>query len=82
MILDPYGTNGAGIIPKLTMEDLLDLEKGVMQKSEAILSFSENIEARPYEHQYAPILDDPDLSRIKKGKSLFYHYSYMTMLIY
>ncbi|AWI86758.1 hypothetical protein CEW88_23640 (plasmid) [Alloyangia pacifica] len=59
LVMDPYGTNGSGIVPKLTVADLREIVEDVpMSRAEAMLAYSQNIEAMPYELQVAPMPGD------------------------
>ncbi|NUU33421.1 rhamnan synthesis F family protein [Arthrobacter sp. C9C5] len=62
VVMDPFGTNGNAIVPRLSVEDL----RGIvgdrpMTADEAVYGYSANIEARPYEQQFLP-LDGGDWS--------------------
>lgn len=59
IVMDPYGTNGAGMVPRLSITDLRDIVGGkTMSRHEALLAYSENLEARPYEQQFQPLRGD------------------------
>lgn len=59
LVFDIYGTNGAAIVPKLSIDDLISITNGEpMSASEALIAYSENLEARPYEQQFSPSIAD------------------------
>jgi hypothetical protein len=56
LVMDPYGTNGAGLVPKLSIRELRDIVGGVpMTRQEAMLAYSQNVEAKPYAQQFHPV---------------------------
>lgn len=62
VIMDPFGTNGSAIVPRLSVEDLREIVGDrPMSAAEAIFGYSADGEALPYEHQFAPI-DGGDLT--------------------
>ncbi len=55
IVMDPFGTNGAGLIPRLSIKDIekiVDFQE--MSCEEALMMYSENIEAKAYEDQFQP----------------------------
>ena len=69
LVMDPYGTNGAGMVPKLSITDVRDIVGGVpMSRHEAVLAYSETLEAKPYEQQFQPLSGDfaEVVSRVEK----------------
>lgn len=59
LVMDPYGTNGAGLVPKLSIAELRDIVGGVpMSRQEAVLAYSQSIEAKPYAQQFQPLPGD------------------------
>lgn len=54
IVLDPFGTNGASVTPKLSVADLREIVGGhAMSSHEAILAYSQNLETLPYEQQFS-----------------------------
>jgi hypothetical protein len=69
VVMDPYGTNGAGLVPRLSITDVRNIVGGVpMSRHEAVLAYSENLETKPYEQQFQPLSGDfvKVVSRMKK----------------
>lgn len=61
-VMDPFGTNGSAIVPRLSVEDLRGIvDDNPMTAAEALYGYSANVEALPYEHQFRP-LDSGDWS--------------------
>lgn len=59
LVMDPYGTNGAAVIPKLTIDELADIvNHETLSASETMMRYSGS-EFLPYEQQFLPI--DPIL---------------------
>lgn len=53
LVMDPYGTNGAGMVPKLSVADIREIVGGVpMSRHEALLAYSQSIDAKPYAQQF------------------------------
>lgn len=70
LVMDPYGTNGAGLIPKLSVSDLSEIvEKKPMSCHEALFLYSQNLESIAYEDQFKP-LPDSLAQIISKSKKL------------
>jgi|GEM_PF-3546149 len=70
VVMDPYGTNGAGVVPKLSITDIRDIVGGIpMSRQEALLAYSQSIEAKPYAQQFQPLPGDC-IHRISKAKKL------------
>ena len=62
VVMDPFGTNGSAIVPRLSVEDLRGIvDDNPMTAAEALYGYSANIEALPYEQQFLP-LDGGDWS--------------------
>ena len=56
IVMDPFGTNGAGVIPKLSVADLRSIvDNRPMSRHEALFSFSQNISAQAYTEQFKPL---------------------------
>lgn len=61
VVMDPFGTNGSAILPKLGLEDIRDIvEDKPMSRHDALLGFSNNISAPGYGMQFAPIAGELD----------------------
>lgn len=59
VVMDPFGTNGSGVIPRLSIADLRKITgNNPMSRYEALFSFSENLETRGYEEQFNPLPAD------------------------
>lgn len=53
LVIDPYGTNGSGIVPKMTVEDLRNIvENRSMSRHEAFYGFSNDISVPGYTMQF------------------------------
>ena len=53
-VLDPFGTNGSGVVPKLSISDIREIVGGQpMSGHEAIMGYSQNLETLPYEQQFS-----------------------------
>lgn len=62
VVMDPFGTNGNAIVPRLSIEDLREIVgDNPMTAAEALYGYSGNVEALPYEQQFLP-LDGGDWS--------------------
>lgn len=62
VVMDPFGTNGSAIVPRLSVEDLREIvADNPMTAAEALYGYSANVEALPYEQQFLP-LDGGDWS--------------------
>jgi hypothetical protein len=62
VVMDPFGTNGSAIVPRLSVDDLRGIVgDNPMTAAEALYGYSANVEALPYEQQFLP-LDDGDWS--------------------
>lgn len=56
LVMDPFGTNGAAAVPRLSVEDLRNIVDGQsMSCHEAILAYSQNLETQPYAEQFQPL---------------------------
>ncbi|MCC9055309.1 hypothetical protein LOK55_13710 [Microbacterium sp. F2E] len=56
VVLDPFGTNGSAVVPKLSVDDLRAIVgNNPMSAAEAVYGYSANLEAIPYEQQYSPL---------------------------
>lgn len=61
VVMDPYGTNGAGVVPKLTIEDLRGIvDNQSMSRHEALFGFSQSIAAPGYAQQFQPLPGELD----------------------
>ncbi len=70
LVMDPYGTNGSGMVPKLSIAELRDIVASVpMSRHEAMLAYSETLEAKPYEQQFQPLPDNL-LQRVSRSEKL------------
>ena len=59
VIMDPFGTNGSGVVPRLSVTDLREIVEGrTMSSHEAIMAYSKNLETLPYEQQFSMIQSD------------------------
>ena len=62
VVMDPFGTNGNALVPRLSVEDLRGIVgDNPMTAAEAVYGYSANIEALPYEQQFLS-LDGGDWS--------------------
>lgn len=62
VVMDPFGTNGSAIVPRLSVDDLREIVGGnPMTAAEALYGYSANVDALPYEQQFLP-LDGGDWS--------------------
>ena len=62
VVMDPFGTNGNAIVPRLSVDDLRGIVgDNPMTAAEALYGYSANLEALPYEQQFLP-LDGGDWS--------------------
>jgi hypothetical protein len=62
VVMDPYGTNGSGVIPKLDVEDLRRIVNDrPMSRHEALFSFSNDVAAQGYARQFQRLPNEPDL---------------------
>lgn len=62
VVMDPFGTNGNAIVPRLSVDDLRGIVgDNPMTAAETLYGYSANIEALPYEQQFLP-LDGADWS--------------------
>jgi hypothetical protein len=62
VVMDPFGTNGSAIVPRLSVDDLRGIVgDNPMTAAEALYGYSANVEALPYEQQFLP-LDGGDWS--------------------
>lgn len=72
IVMDPFGTNGAAIVPRL---DVSDIEKIVGGKSlsatEALLAYAENIGSTAYEDQFLPPPAELPAAFMSRGKTVF-----------
>lgn len=56
IVMDPYGTNGSALVPRLSTEDLHQVVEGVpMSRHEAMLAFTSRTGANPYQNQFHPL---------------------------
>ncbi|MGO4435248.1 hypothetical protein AB4Y88_18745, partial [Paenarthrobacter sp. RAF9] len=56
VVMDPFGTNGNAIVPRLSVEDLRGIVgDNPMTAAETLYGYSANIEALPYEQQFLPL---------------------------
>jgi hypothetical protein len=63
--MDPFGTNGSAIVPRLSVEDLRGIVgDNPMTAAEALYGYSANLEALPYEQQFLPVDSGDWSSRI------------------
>src|SRR5690606_577085 len=54
--MDPFGTNGAALTSRLTIKDICQAVNGArMSHHEAILAYSQDMSAKPYEQQFLPM---------------------------
>lgn len=59
VVMDPHGTNGSAIVPKLTVAELRDIVGEVpMSSAEALFAYSQTLEALSYEEQFRPLPGD------------------------
>lgn len=69
VVMDPFGTNGSAIVPRLSVDDLRGIVgDNPMTAAEALYGYSANVEALPYEQQFLP-LDGGDWSARILGTS-------------
>jgi hypothetical protein len=69
VVMDPFGTNGSAIVPRLSVDDLRGIVgDNPMTAAEALYGYSANVEALPYEQQFLP-LDGGDWSTRILGTS-------------
>lgn len=70
LVMDPYGTNGAGMVPKLSIDELREIVGSVpMSRQEAMLAYSQSIEAKPYAQQFQPLPGDL-VHRVSRAEKL------------
>ncbi|MDE8669143.1 rhamnan synthesis F family protein [Pseudarthrobacter sp. H3Y2-7] len=56
VFMDPFGTNGSAIVPRLSVDDLRGIVgDNPMSAAEALYGYSANLEALPYEQQFLPL---------------------------
>lgn len=59
LVMDLYGTNGAAVVPKLTIDNIREIVAGrPMSRHEALFAYSENLETLGYEQQFRPLPTD------------------------
>jgi len=62
LVMDPLGTNGAGIIPKLGLNDLREIVGNrPMSRHAALFGFSQDLRAPGYAEQFQPLPQDLSL---------------------
>ncbi|CAN7641353.1 hypothetical protein LJR118_005038 [Acidovorax sp. LjRoot118] len=56
IVMDPFGTNGATVVPKLSLEDIREIvDNRPMSRHDALLQYSQNLAVKGYEEQFVPI---------------------------
>ena len=71
-IMDPYGTNGSAIVPRLAAEDLREIVGGdTMSSHDAIMAYSQSLETLPYEYQFS-MISSKQLGQSIKGQRLVF----------
>ncbi|WP_346959996.1 rhamnan synthesis F family protein [uncultured Arthrobacter sp.] len=56
VVMDPFGTNGNAIVPRLSVDDLRGIVgDNPMTAAESLYGYSANIDALPYEQQFLPL---------------------------
>lgn len=61
VVMDPFGTNGSAILPKLGLEDIRSIvEDRPMSRHEALLGFSNDISAPAYQMQFSNLAAELD----------------------
>ena len=61
VVMDPFGTNGSAILPKLGLEDIRSIvEDKPMSRHDALLGFSNDISAPAYKMQFSTLAAELD----------------------
>ena len=72
VVMDPFGTNGSGLVPRLSIADLRKVtDDKPMSRHEALFSYSENLEIRGYDEQFYPLPEDITI-RLKSDSRIVY----------
>ncbi|ACE83829.1 rhamnan synthesis F family protein [Cellvibrio japonicus] len=72
VVMDPFGTNGSAVTPRLSVADLRDIVGGQqMSRHQAIMAYSQNLETLTYEHQFLPLPGDLASEALKAKRLAF-----------
>lgn len=59
VVMDLFGTNGSGVVPRLSINDVRQIvDDRPMSRDEALMAYSENLETLGYEQQFQPLPSD------------------------
>lgn len=71
LVMDPFGTNGSAILPRLSIEDVRDIvENRPMSRHEALFGFSVDLTAPGYAMQFSD-LEASMVARVANKKTAF-----------
>jgi hypothetical protein len=71
LVMDPFGTNGSAILPRLSVDDIRDVvDNRPMSRHEALFGFSNDISAPGYAMQFGALPGAMD-ARLTNGKLAF-----------
>ncbi|WP_206366607.1 rhamnan synthesis F family protein [Sphingobium sp. MP9-4] len=71
-IMDPFGTNGASVVPKLKISDIREIVGGhEMSSHEAVMVYSQNLETVPYEQQFSMMSSDISKNLFSRDRLAF-----------
>ena len=72
LVMDPFGTNGAAAVPRLSVEDLRNIVDGqAMSSHEAMLAYSQSLETQPYAEQFQPLPLEISERLLRRRKVVF-----------
>ncbi|WP_338765918.1 rhamnan synthesis F family protein [Massilia sp. METH4] len=72
LAIDPFGTNGSGVVPKLTVAELSEIVGNrPMSRHEALMAYSHNVESLGYEEQFLPLPADISSRLTSEEKIVF-----------
>lgn len=72
VVMDPFGTNGSAVVPRLTVADIQQVVNGRrMSAEEAFAVFSERLSPKSYESWFAPLGRNISHQLLSAGKSVF-----------
>lgn len=71
IVMDTFGTNGAGVVPKLSIEDLRGIvDNRPMSRHVAMFGYSQNLQSKGYSQQFE-VLDNDLYARLPRERLVF-----------
>ncbi|MFB7250222.1 rhamnan synthesis F family protein [Microbacterium sp. NPDC056234] len=71
VVMDPLGTNGSALVPRLSLDDIGDIVgDNPLSAEEALAAYSSSLESVPYEQQFLPLGEDLSAQLLRDGRKI------------